>query len=162
MNFNFAFIAFVLCFSPALLAGSNNGLCSDKETTYFGCVTAKQRWIALCGAVPQTLQYRYGKEGKVELRFPENAVEGKDRLKLAHYMRFQTDRTEVSFQNQNVDYAIFDYVENNTRTAGVRVTTADGKDIDIVCKGKITSHLSDLKTALPCDTDNALNGGQCP
>lgn len=80
----------------------------------------------------------------------------------AHYARFQTDRVEVRFENQGSEYVLFDYSEGRTRRAGVRVTTADDKEREFACAGRITSRLGELRNVLRCDADSALNGGKCP
>jgi len=138
------------------------GLCAPEESIFFACQTTGRQWINLCGNLPETLQYRFGSTGKVELRFPENAAKGMEKLMFAHYWRFQTDRMEIVFNNKNVDYAVFDYNEDGKRNAGIRVTTADGKEKEFVCFGPITSRLRELDKVLRCDPDNALNGGSCP
>lgn len=138
------------------------GLCAKGETVYFACPINSKKQISLCGSLPQNLQYRFGKPERVELRFPQNAQEGPQALRLAHYSRYQTDRVEVSFQNGGVDYALFDYLEDAQRRAGVRVTTPDGKERELLCNGSITGRLGALKPSLACDSDNALNGGVCP
>lgn len=112
-------------------------------------------------ATDYVLQYRFGSTGRTELSFPEDPSAGASSFLFAHYFRFQTDRTEVSFRNKAVDYAIFDYTEDRKRRAGVRVTTADGKETELVCSGAVASRLPELKNVLRCDADNALNGGNC-
>jgi hypothetical protein len=137
------------------------GLCTAGETTYFACPTTKSRWISLCGTPSGSLQYRFGTPAKAELRYPSDPASGSAGFLFAHYFRFQTDRTEVTFRNQGVEYAVFDYSEDRTRRSGVRVTSAEGKDTELVCSGGITSRLPELKGVLKCDADNALNGGSC-
>jgi hypothetical protein len=140
---------------------SGSGLCKPDETTFFACQTSRQRSISLCGKSPRELQYRFGTPMKIELRFPENTAEAAKVFELAHYFRYRTDRTEVSFRNGGIDYAVFDYSEDDgKRHAGVRVT-AKGKDSELVCSGKITSRLAKLEGVLRCDPDNALNMGVC-
>ena len=144
-----------------ILPAHAEGLCATGETTYFSCQTTKQRSISLCGKMPRELQYRFGMPGKVELSFPGNAKDSAKAFEFAHYFRFQTDRTEVSFRNGDVDFAVFDYSEDDrTRHAGVRVT-ANRKDTQLVCTGKITSRLAKLEGVLRCDPDKALNMGTC-
>ena len=63
---------------------------------------------------------------------------------------------------QGRDYAVFDYREDGQRRAGVRVTTADAKEREIACTGRVTSRVIELKGVLKCDADSALNGGSCP
>ena len=138
------------------------GLCTSTETTVFSCQTTKQKLISLCGTLPGTLQYRFGKPDHMELRYPENAVNGTAYFKYAHFMRPQTDRFEINFCNQGVDYTIFDYTEEGKSRAGIRIVTIDGTESEIICSDKIESQLHKLKKHLPCDSENALNMGNCP
>lgn len=154
-----SFTLFTTCTQADVAAPQ--GLCSAGETPYFVCQTGRQKVVSLCGTPPGKLQYRFGTKARVELSFPEDASTGAKSFLFAHYFRFQTDRTEVSFTNKAVDYAIFDYTEDRKRRAGVRVTSADGKETEIVCSGAISSRLPELKSVLRCDPDNALNGGSC-
>lgn len=71
-------------------------------------------------------------------------------------------RSEVTFSLAGTDYAVFDYTENGQRSAGVHVTTADGTVHDVRCAGSIQGQLLPFGKSLRCDSDNALNGGQCP
>lgn len=137
-------------------------LCEAQQTTYLSCQTDRHRTVSLCGALPSALQYRYGRTGHVELAFPDNATQGVRQFAYAHYSRFQTERTEISFSHGDADYSLFDYTENGRRTAGVQVSTEDGKAAEIRCVGKIQGALSPLGKSLRCDADSALNGGKCP
>jgi hypothetical protein len=157
----------ILLFLPLAGQGCAAGtpaasLCDKGETVYFACQIKNMKQISLCGSLPKNLQYRFGTHARVELRYPENTTEGPKAMRLAHYARYQTDRVEVSFQNGGTDYALFDYFEDAHRRAGVRVTTADGKEREIRCAGSIVGRLGALEGSLPCDVDNALNGGVCP
>lgn len=144
--------------TPALAEGQ----CHAQETTYFSCDTARHKTVSLCGALPSSLQYRYGKTPHVELQFPSNPADGVNQLRYAHYFRFQSDRTEVTFSRNGNDYAVFDYTDDGKRSAGVHVTTPDGTEHEVLCKGAIEGHLNALGKSLSCDADNALNGGSCP
>lgn len=137
-------------------------LCTAQETVYFTCPVPRARWISLCGQAPGTLQYRFGRPKAVELRFPESAADGASRLLFAQYGRYQTERIEVRFENQGADYVLYDYHEASRHDAGVRVTTAGGKEREIACTAPATSRLGELKAVLRCDADSALNAGRCP
>ena len=158
-----ALIVAALAFSAACtseeVAGA--GLCTAGEMTFFACQTRQDKWISVCGSLPRTLQYRFGTSARPELSFPQDASAGPQTLLYAHYFRAQTDRTEVTFNTGSVDYAVFDYTEDGKRLAGVRVTPASGKETQVVCRGPVTSRLTDLKSTLKCDPDNALNGSGC-
>lgn len=138
------------------------GPCLESETAYFACQTSKQRWIALCGSIPETLQYRFGRKDHPEFIFTEKASEGLEKFLFAHYARYRTDRVEVRFNNRDVDYTIFSYVENGNHDAGVRVITPEGKEHEFNCVDKISTRLIELKEVLRCDPESALNAGNCP
>ena len=138
------------------------GLCTPKETTYFQCSAGKGRSINLCGSGAGAVQYRFGRNGAVELAFPADAKDGARSLRYAHYFRAQTDRYEIRFENEGVEYVLFDYQEGKRREAGVHVTGTDGKERDVVCSGTVRSRLPDLQGVLRCDAESALNGGRCP
>jgi hypothetical protein len=137
-------------------------LCTGQEQAYFSCKTANGRWISLCGTSPQTLHYRFGKPGTIELLYPGPGSENRSPFLFAHYKRYQTERREVTFRNGNTDYAVFDYSEFRKRRAGVRVTTEAGREKEFLCTGKVTSQLQELEGKLQCDAGSALNGGGCP
>ncbi|CAN5824875.1 hypothetical protein BH11PSE8_BH11PSE8_34940 [soil metagenome] len=138
------------------------GLCAPTENTFFACTTRQQKRIALCGAAPSALQYRFGATGHVELSVPEAAAGGVERFRYAAYSRYRTERTDVSFVNQDVAYTVFDDTEGKQHIAGVMTTTPDGKARRVACSGPVASRLAELETMLRCDPDNALNGGSCP
>ena len=136
------------------------GLCAADEVSYFACRTARDRRIALCGKSPQAVQYRYRRSAAVELQFPERAADAATQMLYSHYGRYQTDRVELRFTNGGVEYVLFDYMEGQRHSAGVRVT-ADAKERVIACVGRIESQLGELEGVLPCDADSALNLGAC-
>ncbi|WLI88624.1 hypothetical protein Q4S45_18150 [Massilia sp. R2A-15] len=137
-------------------------MCTSSETVYFSCQTAGAKSVGLCGAALGHLQYRFGKPGKLEFSFPPDGKDGARSMRLAHYFRYQVDRTEVTFSNQGNDYALYDYTEDGKRSAGVRVATAAGKEVDIACVKLVQSRLGELDGVLKCDADNALSMGACP
>lgn len=136
------------------------GLCAEREDIYFSCQTSLGRWIALCGTANDKIQYRFGRAGRIELAFP-GADGGRHVFRYAHYFRAGVDRMEVLFRNGGFDYAVFDYSERGSRTAGVRVAGDSGKEREFTCRGGIRSRLAELEGVLPCDQDNALNLGSC-
>ncbi len=137
-------------------------LCDAADQAYFACKTASGRLINLCGQYPQRLQYLYGRPGRLELAYPEAAAGGPEKLSYAHYVRPDTDYTEIGFARGEIAYAVFDYREGSGRTAGVAVTLADGSERRFECATPIESQLQIWSGVLRCDPDNALTGGQCP
>lgn len=136
------------------------GLCDNNETVYFACQVKGGRWLNVCGKAPATLQYRFGRRGAVQLAFPPQASDAANTFWFAHYMRAQTDRVEIRFDNASVEYVLFDYTEQGRQEAGVRVTQA-GKEHTLACRQPIHSRLVELKPMLRCDTDSALAAGAC-
>ena len=135
-------------------------LCATDESTYFSCASSNGRAINLCGKPAQTLQYRFGKPGRVELAYPAQPQDSLNAFWYAHYARAQTERIEIRFDNAGTEYVLFDYTEDGRRQAGVRVTR-ESKESNVVCRGPIRSRLSELQGKLKCDTDNALAAGTC-
>lgn len=138
------------------------GQCKASQTTFFSCGTAGHKTLSLCGALPSSVQYRYGKAPHVEMQFPSSPTDGVKQFRYAHYFRFHSDRTEVTFSRNGNDYAVFDYTDDDRRRAGVRVTTPDGSEHETLCTNPIEGRLDTLGKSLRCDADNALNGGNCP
>lgn len=141
-------------------AARAQSLCAKDETTYFSCPAGNGRSINLCGRPAQTLQYRFGKPGRVELAFPARPEDGADAFRYAHYSRFQVDRFELRFDNAGTEYVLFDYMESNHREAGVGVTHG-GKETSVSCRRPVRSRLGELEGKLKCDTESALTGGAC-
>lgn len=144
-------------------------LCRDEEQVMFSCVvTPGARITSLCASSTLDhrrgyLQYRYGKPGAIELQFPEARANTQLAFRYAHYFRAQVDRTEISFDNRDYRYTLFDYFEGDAKpaiiTAGVRVSKhgTKGQQIELLCHGKPTGKLGGLETVVPRDHDNALN-----
>ena len=156
-------IAIGLC-AEAIAAGPpvTASLCAPQETTYFSCLVARERSVALCGLSGGGVQSRFGRAAAIELRFPDASATTTDPLRIAHYSRYQTERFEVRFENRGTDYVVFDYTEEQRRSAGVRLTMGDGKERELACAGRVHSRMNELQGLLPCDPDSALNGGSCP
>jgi len=143
-------------------------LCRSEEQVIFTCTTiGSAELISLCAAKSLDsrrgyLQYRYGKPGAIELQFPQARANTQLAFRYAHYFRAQVDRTEISFDNQDYRYTLFDYYEGDVKPpitkAGVRISkhgTARGTELQ--CQTKSTSKLGNLETVIPRDHDNQLN-----
>jgi hypothetical protein len=141
--------------------------CTNQEQTIFSCSIAKSsKVISLCSSLKLAkgqgaLAYRFGPLGKIELEFPSSPTNSLQQFRHAHYSRFQTDRTEVSFSIGKYDYSVFDYYDGEEKfkeSRGVRVgnVSGKGKEIVLLCGGEVKSELPKLEGVVPCDTDNAL------
>ena len=139
-------------------ASAADGLCLADEQTVFSCRIAKSSdQVALCAAaqLDETgwLLYRFGVPGEIALEFPEKRAGSLQRFGFKHYMRYQTDYTDITFNIGKTQYSVYDYYQGEEKPAyarGVRVTTDTGKEIDLPCRGKVRSDLLKLEGLLPC------------
>jgi hypothetical protein len=137
--------------------------CQPNERVVFSCALANAKVVSVClisGNKPTNneLSYRFGKARQPEFSFPSARADSAARFRYAHYFRYQTDRTELSFENDGASYAVYDYYEGDGRprfARGVRVT-AGGAERALTCKGPVISRLEELSDFVPCDTQNAL------
>ncbi|MGZ8433111.1 MAG: hypothetical protein ACXWZE_09135 [Candidatus Binatia bacterium] len=144
-------------------------LCRAEEQIIFTCVAAGSAKVAsLCGSRLLDhrrgyLQYRYGNPGAIELQFPQARANTQLAFRYAHYFRAQVDRTEISFDNQDSRYILFDYYDGDVKpvvaVAGVRVGKhgTKGWETELRCRSRPASKLGSLETVIPRDHDNALN-----
>jgi hypothetical protein len=148
--------------TPPITVAAPASLCAADETAYFECAMAGGKRLAVCGAPPERLQYRFGKPGAIELAHPAAASDGPRTLLIARYHRYRTDRLALSFEREGVSYAVFDDQEDGRGRGGVEVRTADGRVRELACAGPVASRLSELVGVVACDRESALNGGRCP
>ncbi len=148
-------------------AGAAENHCSSQEQVIFSCSILKSsKVVSICASKKLTksegtLVYRFGPLGKPDLEFPSEAKGSPNKFRLAHYFRYQVDRPELSFDNGEFTYTVFDYydgTENPPYARGVRVSPLDGKgkEVELRCSGKITSSLNNLEGIVSCDEENAL------
>lgn len=133
-------------------------LCSAGERTLFSCPTANGKLIAVCAAGKDQAQYRFGKPNKLELVFPPEPKQGPDRLLWSHYSRPGVDRLSVRFVHDNMEYTVFDWIdESGRRDSGVRMSTLPpGKRTRISCLGRPLVRPVEIAAHLNCDKDSAL------
>jgi hypothetical protein len=148
--------------SAPLAVAAPASLCDAGETAYFGCAVANGKTLAVCGALPERLQYRFGRPGAIELAHPAAANDGPRTLLIAHYHRYRTNRLTLRFERAGVSYMVFDEHEDGRGRAGVQVKTADARAHELVCAGPVASRLSELVGVVACDHESALSGGRCP
>jgi len=144
-------------------------LCRTEEQVIFTCTaTGSAKLISLCASKSLDnrrgyLQYRYGKPGTIELQFPQARANTQLAFRYAHYFRAQVDRTEITFDNQDHRYTLFDYFDSDVKpaiaVAGVRVSKHRTKqsDTEMQCRARPTNKLTSLENVISRDADNALN-----
>jgi len=155
-------LAALVAAAPLVVAAAPASLCAAEETAYFECAMASGKLLAVCGALPGRLQYRFGRPGAVELAHPAAAEEGPKTLLIARYHRYRTERLALRFERNGVSYTVFDDREDGRGRGGVAVKTADAPVHELVCTGKVASRLGELVGVVACDRDSALAGGSCP
>jgi hypothetical protein len=146
-----------------------SSLCRAEEQVIFTCVAAgSAKLVSLCGSKLLDhrrgyLQYRYGIPGVIELQFPQARANTQLVFRYAHYFRAQVDRTEISFDNQDNRYTLFDYYDSDVKpviaVAGVRIGKhgTKGGEAELRCQSRPASKLGSLETVIRRDYDNPLN-----
>jgi hypothetical protein len=167
-------VAFVLIAENAVLATDlqPGTLCQIDEKVMFSCpVKNGTRLVSLCGSKDLTdktgyLQYRFGRAGEIDLEFPTRRQNSQKMFRYAHYFRPQVDRFSVSFVIKDYTYTVFkNYegdIEPKVNEVGVQLTLPGQAEREIPCVGMGIGNLHGLKSIVPCDTDDALNMGECP
>jgi hypothetical protein len=109
-------------------------LCKADEWVVFGCKMLKGgKLLSVCatkdlelkqGTLTGSLEYRFGKPGKIELTFPEPGLVVEGAFHFSRYTRPQDTMLALSFENKGAKYEVYaDYV-GDAKSAGVRVTPA--------------------------------------
>ena len=164
-----AFMNCALFATPVAGANSPVSLCRSEEQVIFNCpIAGAGKLISLCASKSLDnrrgyLQYRYGKPEAIELQFPQERANTQLAFRYAHYFRAQVDRSEISFDNRDFRYVIFNYLEGDVRPAirdaGVRVRRHgnNNRETELKCAATPVSHLGALEAVVPRDPDNPLN-----
>jgi hypothetical protein len=136
-----------------------NSLCARGEDIIFSCAVKRAAKLASLCASPELtkqsgyLQYRFGVPGKIELEFPKDRQGSQQKFRYSHYFRFQVDLTDIKFEINGYEYAIFDDYNGETKPAtsaqGVSVTVpGKPKDVSFVCRRKPKADYSKLQDVL--------------
>ena len=135
-------------------------LCTGTEKTYLSCETENHKIISVCGALPNALQYRFGRPSRVELRYPEDASKGTSTLLYAHDVEGNDDSTDLNFTNGSYHYQVFDLRHiHGDRYTGVIAQGKDQVEHKVVCVGKVHGNLDEVGKYLKCDPNDPFNGG---
>ena len=139
---------------PATDAMAADSLCQAREKTYFSCkIKSSEKYLSICGS-KDYLQYRYGKQGKVELTFPHGRDGSLEKFKVGHDDRKSVGTTEdtLNFSSGIFAYRVYtlDYPKSQdadlgmANDAGVEVSSNGMLKADMKCASKPISHLSDI------------------
>lgn len=164
-------------FAALLLASAANhavaaraGLCTD-SVAVFECEASGGKQIALCGAYNPAgeltaLQYRYGRGPRPELIYPAELSGSLVKFTSNHYLRYQTDYSQISFRNGPYAYSVYSNYDGeespgSPKTAGVTVVTQAGAPVaDISCKTIRKDAIQSITSKVTCDADQALGCSQ--
>jgi hypothetical protein len=173
---NAVMIGYVACLSLiAPRVASAEDLC-PKSVTWFSCTLDNGKSVAICGSPSidrdspkfgaddqSWLQYRYGKPGKIEFKYPEGQG---DRLwmKFMNAVDFSPGgtpkRINFSFVTKNTRYLI----QGNMEQAGkmrysLAVLSEDPVKIlaEHSCSQVDVDHLLPIALAVPCDPNDVAN-----
>lgn len=119
--------------------------------------------LSLCGTTGGGIEYRFGQRDAIELRQSAPLLPGDTTFQLARYSRPGVERTTVRFERQGVGYMLFDFQDGARRQLGVDVTlpgATTGRRI--ACHAPARSHLQRLQGRMACDSESALQLGNCP
>ena len=153
---------------PVGIAGPLPLLCDSSDQAVFQCEVKSGKTLALCAARDAAgditgLQYRFGREGKIELAYPSGMASSLQKFTINHYVRYRADYVRVAFASGPYNYSIVRNADEDDEGrprigAGVTVTkrAGDGKEINLACTQIIKDGLPALFNKLPCDAEDAL------
>jgi len=123
------------------------------------CQTENHKFISLCGALPNALQYRFGRPSRIELRYPKDASKGTSSMLYAHHIDGNDDTSSVAFTNGSYDYQVFDlrYIVGQ-RYTGVIAQGKDQIEHKVACSGNVQGDLDEVGKHLKCDPNDPVNG----
>lgn len=143
-------------------------LCDERSAAVFQCELKSGKSLALCAARDSVgeikgLQYRFGREGKVELVYPSVMDSSLEKFTVNHYVRYRVDYVRVAFDSGPYNYSVVrnvDEVDDQKPRVGAGVTVikraGDAKEINLACARIIKDDLPVLFNKLPCDSGDAL------
>jgi hypothetical protein len=135
-------------------------LCTATENTYLSCETENHKIISMCGALPNALQYRFGRPDKIELRYPEDPSIATSVILLGHSNDTSADRSAVNFTNGSYRYSVFDLrYHNGDRYTGVVAQGKNQVKHKVVCKNEVQGNLDEIGKYLKCDPKDIFNEG---
>lgn len=136
---------------PALSYGGGDAvyerqLCNVNEVTVFNC-TLRGRVASLCASKGDDhksgyAQYRFSKDGRVEMTYPATLEDGKRYFKLSSKSYGGGGETHLRFTSEGYDYILFESTKKGDYVpGGVRQTLFDS-GISVVKKGRLVSSFS--------------------
>ncbi|NSL55613.1 hypothetical protein [Uliginosibacterium aquaticum] len=142
---------------PGLALGMDSkGLCAPKERVVFSCSTNAGKQISVCSK-RESVQYRFGRPGKVELEYPRNGDFTPSSFDYFHYFRPDENRTSLHFDTGDAEYTIFSESEGAKRSAGITVKVkANGRLQSLRCAGAAQANWYEIEGKVEC-ADEPMN-----
>jgi hypothetical protein len=145
---------------PQLQPGS---LCEKGEVIVFSCSLKRSgKLVSICSSRDVAkdrgyLQYRFGRQHKLELQFPTERTKTQSQFQYSHYFRARVDLTEISCSVDGVSYTVFDTYNGEEKLTiaeqGVTVTVPNSEDVTQVCRGRAKVNLRNLSEILPQESN---------
>jgi predicted transcriptional regulator len=150
------------------------GLCRPSEVTVFNCdLKENKKIVSMCASKDLSstrgfLQYRYGNNRKIELKFPGDLKNSRDQIGYDEYSRPDLSAFIVGFDNGGYRYEISETTEggdeNGTTTRSLLVSAkSGGRSLKLTCleNENTVSSISTLDQVLKCDKEHAIVEGAC-
>ena len=121
---------------PALAGGperhADNHCFQQVETVVFKCTTTKGKTISICADAQSAnvgfIQYRYGKQGAIELQKPDVSADNLGKWTFEEQAMARGMQRTASFLNEGYKYEVF-VTEAGMDTAAGVVVSKDGKSL---------------------------------
>ncbi|WP_186204368.1 hypothetical protein [Burkholderia gladioli] len=149
------------------------GLCKAEEVTVFNCdLKENHKIVSICSSSDMSgklgyLQYRYGKKDAIELVFPKNLDNSKDRFGCDEYSRSDLSTFVIGFENEGYRYEVSETTEGGDEGVTHRnllVSSLSGKrGAKLTCldNKNAVSNISTLDQVLKCDKKHEIVDGSC-
>jgi len=136
-----AIIPFAFISSPSLANTNEITLCQQHEEIYFSCKIANDiASICASGNISPNngyVQYRFGRENKIDLEFPSKPYPPRNRFSISDISVGSVNSTHLKFKSGGYDYVLYD-----SSMSGIYVKK-NGKIIsNLICEPGIYNKIS--------------------
>jgi hypothetical protein len=150
---------FLLLFFSSL--GFSQTLCLKNETDFFSCTTTNKKLISICGEMSSNdsssdwLQYRFGRQGHVELIYPESRIGSTSKFEGNTFNRYSV--VDLRFINGQYAYSVSLYGPYDGNEAAVRSSASAGVDIKLKSKKRASISCATVDSRKYYDVFENLN-----
>jgi hypothetical protein len=147
-------ISFTAIFPTIGLAGAPQSLCTPTEKVVFSCPIHTGKHISVCSS-EKSVQYRFGRPGKVELEYPKPRDFTPASFEYFHYFRPGETRVSLQFETQAADYTVFSESEGAITVAGVAVEVkSTGRTASLQCASKPKENWYEIEGKVVCANES--------